>query len=121
MAPRRGLLDPVPPRQRHRLAEQFFIHDIEAYRRAPLKSPRALLGDERLRCFLHESLLLIRRQDDHAPFVVGVQRGKDAVADAKVGMIHVGALDGVLHAESDAAEVVVGHWCLRWSAACLRA
>jgi hypothetical protein len=38
-----------------------------------------------------------------------VQRGEDTAADTKVGVTHVRTLDGILHAERDSPEVLVGH------------
>lgn len=55
--------------------------------------------------FTDERLLLVWSEHDHPSGLVVVQTGENPAVDAKVGVPHVGALDGVTHAEHDAAKV----------------
>src|SRR5215207_2194872 len=105
----RTLLRRLPPRERERFAEQFFVNGLEPHGGTSLPSPRAVLGCERRPVALDELRLLIRRQLDHSPRVIMMQRGEDAPFDAKIRMAHVRALDGALHPECDAAEVICVH------------
>src|SRR5206468_10285676 len=51
-------------------------------------------------------LLLVWCQLDHAPLVIGMDGREDPAIGPEVGMPHVRALDGALHPERDASEVV---------------
>src|SRR4026208_1929931 len=56
-----------------------------------------------------QPLLRFGSQGDHAQLLVVRERREDAVVHAEVGMVHVRALEGALHPQGDAAEVIRGH------------
>jgi len=58
---------------------------------------------------VHELLLLVRGELDHAELRIAVNGGEDAAADAKVGMAHMRVFDRAAHAQCDAPEAVCRH------------
>ena len=56
-----------------------------------------------------EVLLLVWCERHHADVPVVVQRREDPIVDAEVGMAHVRAFYGALHAQRDPAEVLLAH------------
>jgi hypothetical protein len=103
------------PRERQRFSESVFVDGIQLNRRASAKSPRAVLGPERIRRIPHELSLLFGRERDHARFEAGVERREDPAIHAKVRVAHVGPFECALHPQRDPPEVVSRHACLRWS------
>ena len=99
----------VLPRESHRFSKTIFIHRIEPDGGAALAAPGATCGSERRGVRTDEILLLVWREFDHAPFVVGMERREDFSIGAKVWMTHVRAFDGSLHLQCEAAEFVRSH------------
>src|SRR4051812_5380955 len=54
----------------------------------------------------HESILLLWREFDHAPLLIGVKRREDSTVGPEVGMSHMRPLNRVTHAQGDTPEVV---------------
>ena len=58
---------------------------------------------------VYEFLLLLRRQQDHAPGFVTAEGREDSAAGAEVRVIHVGALDGLWHTQRNSSKLSGGH------------
>jgi len=75
-----------------------------------LASPGALRQAENVRGKRETFFLLRGREHQSAPFFIGIaEGGKDFPANAEIGVAHVGALDGILETEGEAAKGVRGH------------
>ncbi len=73
-------------------------------------APAAFYGDEDFGQFFDEGGLLLWGDHDVAvALFYGGQGGENSIADAEVGVAHVGGFFGALEAEGDAAEVVDVH------------
>jgi hypothetical protein len=75
------------------------------------RAPQAPLKDCRLGP--HEFPLLVWSQFDHAPGLVGTERGEDLAAHPEVRMVHVRFLDGLGKTERQGPEFLRGHFSLR--------
>src|SRR5262249_1726505 len=78
----------VLPCERQRLSERVFIERVQSHLRGACASPGSVLGSKHGRVPPHEFLLLFRRELDHAPFVIVMERREDLAVRAEVGMSH---------------------------------
>lgn len=104
-------LQSVLPGECHRLSELFLVDRGKSDGRAALSAPRTTRGLKRLGLCVHEILLLLWRELDHAVESVRVQGREDPSVGAKIRMAHVCIFSGAVQAQRDAAKLFRSH-CL---------
>src|ERR1700730_2142666 len=103
----------VGPRQREGALKRRLIGARESHIGVALLAPSAGHGAEDIGLCLDKYRLLFWIKLDHAPVVVRItERGKDALARAKIGVSLVCAFDDLGQAQSNAAEAVGRHGSL---------
>ena len=85
------------------------MNGSQPYPRRSGPPPCPAFGRERVGMSARELLLLVWCERHHAERPVVVQRREDPIIDAEVWMAHVCAFYGSLHAQRNAAEVLLAH------------
>src|SRR5229473_3741346 len=100
----------VGPRQREGAEKRRLIGSREPHIGVALLAPSAGHGAEDIGLCLDKHGLLFWSELDRAPVVVRIaERGKDALAHAKIGVSLVCAFDYLGQAQSNAAEAIGRH------------